>query len=70
MPWDQIQPFIPGILKFARPLYSQVLVWYNPHLNKLDLEFIEPKDVSTPELLIEFEPGRPAYDSQVRAHVI
>ena len=70
MPWDQINPFIPGILKFARPLYSQVLVWYNSHLNKLDLEFIEPKDASTPELLIGFEPGRPAYDSQVRAHII
>ena len=68
MPWDQIKPFIPGILKFARPLYSQVLVWYN--LNKMDLEFIEPKDASTPELLIGGEPGRPAYDSQVRAHVI
>ena len=70
MPWGEIQPFIPDILACTKPLYSEVKVWYNSSLNKLDLEFIKPKDASMPDLLLEFEPGRPAYDSQIKAHCI
>ncbi|DBA85754.1 TPA: hypothetical protein ACH3X1_005315 [Trebouxia sp. C0004] len=70
MPWGEIQPFIPEILACTKPLYSEVKVWYNSSLNKLDLEFIKPKDASMPDLLLGFEPGRPAYDSQIKAHCI
>ena len=35
---------------------------------KLNLEFIEPKDASVPELLIGFEHGPPAYDKRLEAH--
>lgn len=70
MPWGEVQPFIPDILGYTKPLYSEVKVWYNSSLNKLDLEFIKPKDASMPDLLLGFEPGRPAYDTQIKAHCI
>lgn len=70
MPWDQLQPCSPGILEYTKLLYNQVLVWYNSELNKLKMEFVEPAEISMPDLLIGFEPGRPAYDMQVKPHRI
>ncbi len=54
MQWEEIQPGIPQIMEKIAPLYKACIPWYNKFMAKLDLEFIEPKDATVPELLIWF----------------
>lgn len=68
MQWEEIQLGMPQIIQQVVPLYKACIPWYNKFMAKLDLEFIEPKDASVPELLIGFEHGAPAYDQQLEAH--
>lgn len=68
MQWEEIQLGMPQIIHQVVPLYKACIPWYNKFMAKLDLEFIEPKDASVPELLIGFEHGAPAYDKQLEVH--
>ncbi|DBA76179.1 TPA: hypothetical protein ACH3X1_009908 [Trebouxia sp. C0004] len=68
MQWEEIQLGMPQIIQQVVPLYQACIPWYNKFMAKIDLEFIEPKDATVPELLIGFEHGAPAYDKQLEAH--
>ncbi len=70
MELDEIRRSIPSILAEVKPRYNRALVWYNLYLMKLDLEFVEPKDASLPELVIGFEHGYPAYEHQMQAQLL
>lgn len=68
MQWEEIQLGMPQIIQQVVPLYKACIPCYNKFMAKIDLEFIEPKDTTVPELLIGSEHGAPAYDKQLEAH--
>ena len=70
MEFDEIRGSIPSIWAEVKPRYNRAFVWYNFYLMKMDLEFVEPKDASLPELVLSFEHGHPAYAQQMQAYLL
>ncbi len=59
---------MPTLVSTVVPMYRGGIFWYNFLLNNVDLEFVGAKDPTMPTLIIGYERGYPAYDTQREAH--
>ena len=70
LPLQDIRKNIPSIISKVLPSYTKACVWYNLALQKLDLHFTAPDNATLPAFTIGSGKGRPAYQHQMRAHIL